>query len=93
MSTCCRIQLCCDPPEAAASLAESLSLPVESATAVLEAFRLVPYSVAPSTAAAGSARAKAAEVRLRTLHRLVTVELRSILADMGHEAGETEAEE
>lgn len=92
MPVCCRIQLCCDPPAAAEDLSGFLGIPAESAGAVLSSFRLIPFSVVATGAAPGTPRAKAAEVRLRALHRLADLEMRSILADMGHEAGEPEAE-
>ena len=42
---CCWLGLCCPPDQAAASLAEHLGIPLESAAAVLKEFRLVPRDV------------------------------------------------
>lgn len=85
-SPCCWLYLCCPPGAAAEALAAELKIPVETATLLLEHFRLVPLAMAPTPEAKGSAMALAAGDKLVDLNRHVRRELREILFELGYHA-------
>lgn len=83
-SPCCWLYLCCPPGAASEALAAELKIPVETATMLLERFRLVPVAMAPTAEARGSAMALAAGDKLVELNRHVRRELREILFELGY---------
>lgn len=82
--TCCRIELCCDPPAAAAALAEHEGIEAAAATKILAGYQLVPRSIEPGPEAVSEEHVRSAKQRLERLLRRNQTELRSILLDMGH---------
>jgi|GEM_PF-6301320 len=84
MPTCCRIQLCCGPPAAAADLAAHEGIAVDAAAKILDGYQLVPRSIEPGPEATTQEHVWSARHRLEKLHRRVQTELKGILLDMGH---------
>ena len=99
MGVCCRIQLCCPPAMAAAELAdymaggEDRSAPdagsyLDVARRILRDFQLVPRNIEPVTPQGDPAPVHPANQRLNELHAYIKPELRAILLEAGHPAGE-----
>lgn len=84
MPPCCRIELCCDPPTAAAALAAHEEIPLDAAVKVLAGYQLVPKTLEPGPEAVSDEHVRSAKQRLEKLHRRITTELKSILLDLGH---------
>lgn len=84
MSACCRIQLCCDPPAAAASLALHDGLPIGAAETILERYQLVPKKLLTVGPFSQILEQNEAQKRLAALHAHIKAELQEILPALGY---------
>ena len=89
MPTCCRIQLCCDPPAAAADLAAHEQIPLEAAAKILAGYQLIPRKIEAGPGPASAEHVELARKRLAKLHARSLLELKAILIDMGHDVVQT----
>lgn len=86
---CCWLGLCCPPAAAAKALSlhfEGIS--EEDALALLSEFQLVPRNIEPVTPSGDPVPVHPANQRLNELHAYIKTELRAILLEAGHPAGE-----
>jgi hypothetical protein len=85
---CCWLELCCPPEAAAAVLAAHLAVPLDIATRLLSEFQLVPRNIEPVTPQGDPVPVHPVNQRLTALHAYIRAELRVILLEAGHPAGE-----
>lgn len=84
LGPCCRIFLCCEPPQAARALARHEGIPLDAAAKILKGYQLVPKTLEAGPGPTDPERVSLARRRLVRLQERNQNELQAILLDLGY---------